>query len=469
EAQARLDQLSNNHELADKFPAPSAEKMKELRAELDKELSSEVPVMGDDGKPTNLFDKLMRSNKLDADQKTRILDALAEVKDAYYRIEAGVPADADAKGYQDVNWKHTRAEVDQVLDSAGKMGLSPVETENALFASIFSDSVKFAKGDPNNKPNFLIHNVDGAKAAAEVLPRYFPGNLERIESIVHAVLEHQVAPPEFMSGIARLALEGRLGKTKDNPLPAEQQAVVDSIVEKIKKPMESPHVTDSDGASRIAFTEAERGLLKQIGVEEWFMPNVNNAWNKTSQAVINGDSLINYASPDGWAKIAAIRGPGKEPWFWDKTVFDSLESTQKSYDDAYSMLSEETKPLAEAGLKRTRGAIDRVKGEMELWFKELEGGGFEIPRTPDGKIAFWDARLKYAAKDQPLNELEQRQFEFAKQIREEVVRRLRAQQGVFESSPAVTPVDTTERKPDSTEPGQDSIEKKGESSGAAAA
>src|SRR4029453_16250171 len=197
-----------------------------------------------------------------------------------------------------------------------------------------------------------------------------------------------------------------------------------------------------------------------IGVEEWFVPNANNSWNRTSQAVINGDSLINYASPDGWAKIAAIRGPGKEPWFWDKTVFDSLDSTQKSYDDAYQVLSDEAKPLAEAGLQRTKGAIERVKGEMGLWFKELESKGVEIPRTPDGKIAFWDAPLKYATKDQPLNDLEQKQFDFAKQIREEVVRRLRVQQGVFESSPVTTPVAPADRKAEGTESRKDGSEKK---------
>jgi hypothetical protein len=133
-------------------------------------------VLGADGKPTNLYEKIMRSDKLDAVQKERVLNALAEVKDAYRRIDAAVdaaaPPDSGARGYQDVNWKHTRAEVDQVLDAAAKMGLSPIETENAMLASIFSDSVKFPQGDPHNKPNFLVHNMDGAKAAAEVLPRY---------------------------------------------------------------------------------------------------------------------------------------------------------------------------------------------------------------------------------------------------------------------------------------------------------
>ncbi len=463
EDQTRLDRLSNNHELAEKFPPPTAEKLKDLRTGLEKELSTEVPVMGDDGKPTNLYEKLMRSDKLDAAQKERVLNALAEVNDAYYRIEAAVPADSDAKGYQDVNWKHTRGEVDQVLDSAGRMGLSPVETENALLASIFSDSVKFGKGDPHNNPNFLVHNIDGAKAAAEVLPRYFdlsvPGNLERIEAITHAVREHQIGPPEFMSDMTRLALEGRLGKKPGVPLPAEQQALVDSIVQKIAKPMESKLVTDAKGASRIAFTDAERGLLEQIGIKDWFVPDARNSWYRTSQAVINGDSLINYATPDGWAKIAAIRGPGKEPWFQDKTVLDSLESTQKSYNDAYQVLSEEAKPLADAGLQRTRGAIDRVKGEMELWFTGLETQEFKIPRTPEGKIPFWNAPLKYATKDQPLTEFEQSQFEFAKQIREEMVRRLRAQQGVFESVPVAVTVPPVDRKAEGREVGRETTER----------
>ncbi|HEY9871775.1 MAG TPA: hypothetical protein V6D08_21655, partial [Candidatus Obscuribacterales bacterium] len=209
-------------------------------------------------------------------------------------------------------------------------------------------------------------------------------------------------------------------------------------------------------------TEAESALLKQIGVEDWFVPNEKSPWFKTSQAVINGDSLINYASPDGWAKIAAIRGPGKEPWFQDKTVFDSLESTRTSYNDAYSVLGEEAKPLATAGLERTQKAIDRVKGEMEQWFRELERQGTEIPRTKEGKIAFWDAPLKYPTRDEPLNADEQKQFEFAKRIREEVVRRLRVEQGVFDQS-FVQSVASTERASESKQATDRTVEERAKS------
>jgi hypothetical protein len=61
-----------------------------------------------------------------------------------------------------------------------------------------------------------------------------------------------------------------------------------------------------------------------------------------------------------------------------------------------------------------------------------KGEKLEIPRP----IPFWDAPLKYPSKGE-LSPLEQRQFDFAKKIREETVRRLRAEQGASKS-PAVS-------------------------------
>ena len=61
-----------------------------------------------------------------------------------------------------MNWKHTRAEVNQVYEAARLLNLDPEETRDAIIASIFSDAVK-------NRTNFLIHNIHGAQAAASAL------------------------------------------------------------------------------------------------------------------------------------------------------------------------------------------------------------------------------------------------------------------------------------------------------------
>ncbi len=95
-----------------------------------------------------------------------------------------------------------------------KNKLSPHEIENAIIASMFSDSVKFPKV-PGENGKFRVHNIDGARAAAEVLPRYFdlsaPHNMERLEHIYRAIREHQISPPEFMASITKMSLTGALG------------------------------------------------------------------------------------------------------------------------------------------------------------------------------------------------------------------------------------------------------------------
>lgn len=440
----RLAKLSGNRMLAGQFPPPTRAELGEMRQALAAELRAEVPVVGLDGTPTNLLDKLdklVATEKLGAGQRTRILNILAEVRTALKRIDDALPEGSPAKGYQDVNWKHTRAEVDQVIDAAIKHGLDAHEMENAIIASIFSDSAKFPK-TLNSPGNFLVHNIDGARAAAEVLPRYLdmsaPHNLQRLEHIYNAVREHQVGPPEFMASMTRNSIKSVLGDT----ITKEHSVAIESICQKMARPIEAPHITDSNGVRRIAFTEAERELLTKVGIEDWYVPNPESPWYGASRSVIDGDSLINYASPDGWGKIAAIRGPETAPWFEDATIFDSLASARKSYDDAASVVSPQARPLAESGLARTIRAVEKVKSDMQAWFKQLEAearaAGKDpaavVPRNADGSIAFWDAPLKYPGKG-ALSPLEQAQFAFAKRIREEMVRRLREMQGTFDRQP----------------------------------
>ncbi|MBI2378263.1 MAG: hypothetical protein HYV07_29955 [Deltaproteobacteria bacterium] len=412
--EARLDSLTGGHKLAGQFPAPEdpARSLAELKADL-----RDVPVRLPNGKVGDVFSKLSADKSLSKAQKDRIFAALAEVRDNYMRLEDAIAPGEKNKGYQVVNWKHTRGEIDQVLEASKLAKLSPRETEDALLASIFSDAVKTPQ-------NFITHNVDGAFAAAEVLSRHFDPkrDLARIEGIVAAVKEHQIGPPAFMSMILTGMLRGKLGK---DATPTEL-ALVTSIGKKVANPFDEANLTTDK--SKIAFSGAELEKLALVGVKEWNVPHQGSSHYGASRAVIDGDSLINYASPDGWAKIVAIRGPETGPFFEDKTVFDSAGSAMQSYNDATSVMSDAAKPLAKQGLARTQTALDRVKTKMEAFFASK---GDSIPKNSDGTIAFWNAPLKYPKPDAPLSAREQQQLSFAKQIREEVVRLLRAEQGTY--------------------------------------
>src|SRR4030095_3796430 len=338
--------------------------------------------------------------------------------------------------------------------------------------SIFSDSVKFPPGE---RANFIVHHVDGAKAAAEILPRYFdvsaPDNMARVEGIYRAILEHQIAPPGFLANMAghhmiggqvRGVFGGQTGEAFSSVLPDEvidklgrsvhgdnahklaefrealqgknPTEIIQSIQNKMQNPMEPRFrtVDPETGVATTKFTPAERALLETIGVKEWYLPNPDSPWYGASRAVIDGDGLINYATPDGWAKIAAIRGPGKEPWFQDATVFGSLKTAKDSYDDAFSVMTPEGQDLARAGLGRTQGALDRVRQRMEDWFSSKEAIGLQ--RNADGTIPFWNADLKYPPRGpapkfelqlDKLSDVERKQFEFAMKIRERMVEELR--------------------------------------------
>lgn len=59
-----------------------------------------------------------------------------------------------------------------MLEVGRKAGLKPDELEDALLASMYSDSVKFAFPPPKGaEANFFTHHLDGALAAQKVLAR----------------------------------------------------------------------------------------------------------------------------------------------------------------------------------------------------------------------------------------------------------------------------------------------------------
>jgi hypothetical protein len=298
-----------------------------------------------------------------------------------------------ASSYQwEMNWKHTRAEVNQVYEAARLLNLDPEETRDAIIASIFSDAIK-------NRNNFLIHNIHGAQAAASSLSQLMrvdeASGKKTISRIVKAIKEHQVAPPEFMAQV----ISAQLCRLKGiNPkkmldweaawMAADEQdkfvPLIKSICEKVARPFEISHLTAE--RDRINFTTEERELLLGVGIEDWFVPHPESETSKISHVVIAGDHCINYNHPEGFAKIAMLRGPNTDPLFHDDTIYTSLASAVASFSDSYKILRPEIQPMAIAGLRRTKTAVERVAAIMRELFSGIVYGG-QDPDDRSGVLA----------------------------------------------------------------------------------
>jgi hypothetical protein len=441
---------------------------RELRSDL-----REVPVRMEDGRVVDVVEKINAETALRPEQKERVLGILGEVRDNYYKIDNALPKDHPNKGYQIVNWKHTRGEIDPVLESS-KMDrqMKAQEIEDAMIASTFSDSVKTPQ-------NFITHHLDGARLAEQVLPKYFdknnPVEAARMKGIIESIKEHQIGPPAFMGMMTEMfirnsikgeiggktlgadaevvtSLNGKLDKPGDHAVNgkvqlSEQEGVLldrigtpRSLVEnatelaniraKISNPFEN---VSAENRGIVDFTDIQRGYLNRVGLNDWYVPNEATPWYRQSRKLINGDSLINYASPDGWAKIAQIRGPNTG--FPDKTIWDSLASAKQSYNDAMTVIEAQVAPLAEAGLRRTEAAVERVTPKVQQWVDaNKQGYGYEA----NEKVSFWDRDaepLRYPEKGTPLEARDALRFDFARQIRDKMVAELRAQQGNYSEQP----------------------------------
>ncbi|MFX6027756.1 hypothetical protein ABTE84_20620, partial [Acinetobacter baumannii] len=83
---------------------------------------------------------------------------------------------------------------------------------------------------------------------------------------------------------------------------------------------------------------------------------------------IAGDHCINYNHPEGFAKIALLRGPDCDPLFQDDTIHRSLASAVASFSDSYRILRAEIQPMAISGLRRTKRAVEKVTAIMRELF-----------------------------------------------------------------------------------------------------
>ena len=386
EAESKMRSLTDNYRFKSYFAMPEdlGASIKAMRKEL-----SDVPVLGTDGKVTDVYAKFEADKKLSAGDKELIWKCLAMVREALLRLENVNPALKQVPvrgGYQwNMNWKHIRAEIDQVLEAAKLLNLNTIETRDAIIASIFSDSIK-------TTGNFIIHNIHGAQGAAQALSNYLdprdPENLASIERIVRAVREHQIAPPEFMARVVTIIISKKLqtkGEAKSDTIrDTGRHGSLESIYNKISNPFNKEHLNPE--LTRICFTKEEHQLLKLIDIEEWYVPHPDNADSKIAHAVIAGDHSINYNHPEGFAKIALIRGPDTEAIFEDPTVLDSLDSAVNSFADSFRVIRPEVHSLAISGLRRTKTAVERVTSIMRELFSGIICGPKEEPMTGIAKV-----------------------------------------------------------------------------------
>lgn len=299
----------------------------------------------DGSEPMSLLEKLEGSN-LSESQVARAVDVFTE-----FQHSLGL-RDFDP-GSSDINWKHVCGEAAQVIDAASKQGLSPEQTEVALLASLFSDAVKFPS-------TLLTHNIDGAVGAYHVLNRRGDVDKDTMAAIVSATKEHQVGPPSFMAMLTGFRLHGV--KDSVETASADKNALIESIQMKMSTPLDPTHVKSEGGASKIAFTNDEQKLMDAAGIHEWAVPSPKAPWFEASMAVITGDSLVNYAMPEGVGKIVALSGPGT--MFKNPTVFDSMFSNGASFLDARSLLPKGFQELADEGAQLTKRGIDVVRQQV---------------------------------------------------------------------------------------------------------
>lgn len=394
----RLRELSDDSRFKDLFP-PLADEAKSLEHLIDD--LKEVPVLDRNCRVINVFQKIEQEDKLSRQDKDVIWKCLALVREAYLHLE-NQERDTANRGYQwNMNWKHTRAELDQVYEASLVLGLGSEDTRDAIIASIFSDSVK-------TRGNFIIHNIHGSQAAAQALSYIWgDASMPSIERIVLAIKQHQIAPPTFMARTVAQMLCSKLGldsferiqlkPSHEDRERSHLQHTICSIFSKIKDPYRQEYLTKD--LDRINFSDDERALLQMLGIEDWWVPHPDLPGSIIAHALIAGDHSINYNNPDGFAKIALIRGPATESVFEDATIYDSLESAMASFADSFNILLPEAKNLALGGIRRTHTAVTRVLRIMTELFSGIVIGAREDAHLVSGRqkvqVALERCRLKH--------------------------------------------------------------------------
>lgn len=425
-------------EISEKF-RPLTDEQRALSVQRVSDELRDIPaVRGADGKTISVYDTLMNYPELTAEQKERILRNMAQVREhfASYRVGDNIHPDPE------VNWIHTMGELGQVIEASRRNNLSVTEMEDAVLASMYSDAVKFSPPPPEGVvANFHTHHLDGAIAAAEALSREgLPP--ERLNRILNAVREHQIAPPDFMGRLYFFPIANTLSNDVKvvnaaieeastvggdaSKLPGlrarqaelqEEQRLLESLTVQRGGPAIS-FIADIDklpadrfrlnenGGFEVALTDAEKRLLSRAGVDSWYVParpelidgvpNLTTAQRealsaqyRVAQSLIDGDGIDNYSTTGGASKIFAIRGPGK-PMFKDPTWQTSYDSIASSFGEAYRVMSPEAQAMATANWTRLNDVIhsEEFTRSMDRFIRD------ELKIDPK-TAPFWQTPLQY--------------------------------------------------------------------------
>ncbi len=433
-------------QVASKLPEYSQRDLQAARSQTIKDLS-EIKAIEEGKSVLSQF----KDSGLSISQKYRVLNSLAQVREHFANQRANGVIEPDQLG----NWVHTLGEFGRVENASRAGKLSAAQTEDAFLASMFADSVK-------SKANFFTHHMDGALAADHVLQNQFGAgfNRARLDGIVHAIKEHQIGPPEFMSNL----YAGRIKAALNFKLNPEQETALALLQSKIADPLNPKNeiVRTADGASVLKLSPQEQALLELSGAKQWYVPEASNPWNKVSRAVIDGDSLDNYFTPGGIGKITGLGGPESDKWFMNRQIDSAAASPDRSTNigsarasglDAGKLLTSQSKPIAEKLSKQTESAISLAKEKTAEWLQREKGvdasketvpffnADLKYPQFKEHDAKWWNihrtaADKRTAAEEgfykehrfDGLNAKEQQAFLLAKEIRERVANELRAAQ-----------------------------------------
>jgi hypothetical protein len=373
---------SKGNLIENEFPAYSKSEFDRARPELVQDLHGWKTI---DGKNVGEeFDALANKLGLSEGERNQILDGLQTVREHGTRM-------VDIDPEQAINWKHTQREFGAAVDYAARNNLSKAETQDLLLSAMFSDGLK-------TKFNFTTHNVDGATAFEHFAKTHLADMpADRIAGIRQAILEHQVAPPEFMAMIYGGAIQGSIKAEGGRAMTDAETTAFNSLKAKISNPfaLGPDGLIDvpggPPGAKAVKLTPDEQALLQRTGLDHWYVPNEGNAWNKFSRGLIDADGIDNYAGPGGLSKIIGLRGPGKMVFFQDRHVLygnpenpqqiSSVDSWKQSQRDflgdpqkgKLGVATEQTRNYVEQQSARMQGDIDAAQGRVNEWINSPEG------------------------------------------------------------------------------------------------
>ncbi len=341
------------------------------------------------------FDALAKKLNLTEAEKNQILDGLQTVREHGARMR-------DIDPEQAINWKHTEREFGAAVDYAARNNFTKEQTQDLLLSAMFSDGLK-------TKFNFTTHNVDGATAFEQFAKQHLKDlPADRIAGIKQAILEHQVAPPEFMAMIYGGAIMGSI-KAENRAMTDVETAALNSLKAKISNPLalgpdgliEVPGAPK--GAKAVKLTADEQALLNRTGLDHWYVPNEGNAWNRFSRGLIDADGIDNYAGPGGLSKIIGLRGPGKAAFFQDRhvlfgnpenpTQISSVDSWKQSQRDflgdpktgKLGAASPEARQFVEQQSANIQANIDRAQSRVNEWVNSPDGRA-ELGLPAEGPI-----------------------------------------------------------------------------------